>query len=85
MKYEKQFIKKVHQFSSEHKKELLESELCGCFFCCKTFKPDEIIDWIEDKNGETAICPHCDIDSVLSDKYPIKDDDFLSEMNKYWF
>ena len=85
MKYEKQYIKQVHQFSSAHKKELLKSELCGCFYCCRTFKPDKIVDWIEDKNGETAICPLCGIDSVLSDKHPISDNEFLSEMNKYWF
>ena len=87
MKYDINYIKKVHQFSSNHKIELLESNLCGCFYCCRTFNPNKIIEWIEDENGTkgTAICPLCDIDSVLSDKYPINDKYFLKEMCEYWF
>jgi len=49
----------------------------------------EIEQWYkEDRHstgGETAICPKCNIDAVLSDKYPIFDKKFLSAMKKYWF
>jgi hypothetical protein len=68
------------------KKELLDSQICGCFYCEKTFYPIEIIEWIkETDSNETAMCPKCGIDSVLSEKYPILDKTFLSEMNKLWF
>jgi hypothetical protein len=39
----------------------------------------------EPKGGQTAICPKCGIDSVVSSDLPITDEIFLDEMNKYWF
>ncbi len=36
---------------------------CGCYFCIETFGGGEIEDWVD--GGETAICPICDIDSVV--------------------
>ncbi len=58
-----------------------------CIFLLKqTFLPNEIIDWIDEpKGGQTAICPKCEIDSVLNSEQPITDKIFLEEMNKYWF
>ena len=49
----------------------------------------EIEQWyVEDRlstGGETAICPKCHTDSVLSDRFPIFDKKFLSAMKKLWF
>ena len=85
-KYTKEFLKNSHKGSFKNKKELLDSKICGCFYCEKTFSKKEIIEWIvETDNNETAMCPNCGIDSVLSEKYPISDKIFLSEMNKIWF
>lgn len=85
-KYSKEFLKISHKGSFKNKKELLDSKICGCIYCENTFSPKEIIEWIieADKN-ETAICPKCGIDSLLSENYPILDKIFLSEMNKLWF
>lgn len=30
---------------------------CGCFFCLKTFNPDEITNWISDKRGAYSAMP----------------------------
>jgi hypothetical protein len=79
------FLKIAHRGSSSHRQEILSSNLCGCFYCRQTYPPSEILEWINDINGETAICPKCGIDAVLSSKYPIEDNRFLDEMNKYWF
>ena len=82
-------VKAAHNRSSAHRNEVLQSEYCGCFYCCTVFKSDAISSWI-DKNssgvGQTALCPNCGIDSVIGDKspFPIKDD-FLVAMRKYWF
>ena len=85
-KYSKEFLKTSHKGSFKNKKELLGSQICGCFYCENTFFPIEIIEWIkETDSNETAMCPKCGIDSVLSEKYPILDKTFLSEMNKRWF
>ncbi|RZL46136.1 MAG: hypothetical protein EOP00_15935 [Pedobacter sp.] len=87
MKYSKDFLENAHKSSSSHREEILTGDLCGCFYCEKTFEPEEIDEWIEENiaNGETAVCPKCGIDSILSSKFPITDKQFLREMNMLWF
>ena len=66
-------FKKIHSACGWHEKEILESKLCGCFSCLNIFKPTEIIEWIEEPEdcprgpGKTALCPKCDMDTVLPD------------------
>jgi len=86
-KYSEDFLENAHKGSSLHKEEILSYEICGCFYCEQLYSPKEIVDWIEENyaDGETAICPKCDIDSVLSQKYPIEDKEFLNAMNIKWF
>jgi hypothetical protein len=85
-KYNLDFLTKAHSKSSSHKTEILSGNLCGCFYCKNTFIPSEITEWIEEpKGGETAVCPKCGIDSILSFELPITDKEFLDEMNNYWF
>ncbi|RZF62939.1 hypothetical protein EWE74_07025 [Sphingobacterium corticibacterium] len=80
------YLEHAHKASSSHRAEMEDSTSCGCFYCLATFTPIEIVEWIDEPNGgETAICPKCGIDSVLSSKYPIADPIFLREMNAYWF
>ena len=75
----------AHEFCTNNKTSLKRDKKCGCFHCMKIYDPIEIKDWITDADG-TAICPYCGIDSVLGESsgYPITED-FLSEMNDYWF
>ena len=68
---------------------MLESEKCGCFYCLAIFTSDKITKWIdEDKEGigKTALCPECEIDSVIGDR-DVKDitPEFLQKMHAYWF
>jgi len=84
-KYDNNYLELAHNSSSPHKTEITATDLCGCFYCKQTFLPNEIEEWIEENIGETAICPKCGIDSVLSSKFPITDKLFLNKMNKYWF
>ena len=72
-----------------YRDEILNSQICGCFYCLETFSPDEIDQWhLEDENGveQTAICPKCSIDSVIGEKsgYPIEQN-FLMKMKDFWF
>lgn len=88
IKYDNDFIIKAHEYCNDNKTEILNSKLCGCFYCEQTFKPSEIKIWSREFNSETyttAICPNCKIDSVLSDKFPIEKKEFLKSMNNYWF
>lgn len=73
-------------FYSEHKKcsanreSLLQSAVCGCFYCCEVFNPADIIKWVD--NQSTAVCPLCGIDSVLA---AVNDKEFLKKMHYHWF
>lgn len=74
----------AHNNSSYHRKELFASDICGCFYCLKTFNSNEIKEWID--SNDSALCPYCGIDAVIgsSSGYNI-DKDFLKEMKDYWF
>jgi hypothetical protein len=76
----------AHRHSSIHRPELLASDQCGCFYCLSTFNPGEIKDWLQDNGGQTALCPHCGIDSVIGSAsgYPILLG-FLQSMQSHWF
>lgn len=79
----------AHQFSSNHRKQIVDSELCGCCFCLEIYPPSRINEWIdEDENevGQTALCPFCGIDSVIGSASGVSlNKQFLSEMHKIWF
>jgi len=79
---------RAHRHSSGHRQEVLASEVCGCFHCCKTFPPSSISEWIDEYEGmgQTALCPHCGIDSVIGvlSGYPVTPQ-FLQQMHDYWF
>ena len=78
-------VVKAHMFSSNHKKQLLKDEICGCFYCLKIFPPKEIEEWI-DYGRDTALFSYCGIDSVIGESsgYPITIE-FLRAMKEYWF
>jgi len=75
----------AHKYCTNNKERLQRDSVCGCFYCLKIFSPKEITEWIPDTNG-TALCPYCEIDSVIGESsgYPITKE-FLEEMQKYWF
>lgn len=80
-----EFLKRTHKYCSHNALALKKAKRCGCFFCCRIYDPDLIVDWT-DAAPETAICPYCDVDSVLpeSTEYPLTVE-FLEAMERYWF
>jgi hypothetical protein len=89
MVYDKDFLIAAHKHSSLHRKELLQSEVCGCFYCTAIFDPNEIEDWIDERDAPeiTALCPKCGIDSVIGSLsgFPVTDKEFLTQMYEKWF
>lgn len=85
-------LKTAHKHCVRNRNEIIASDVCGCFYCLKAFAPSEVDSWLEENTLEietdphTALCPYCNIDSVIGSKsgYPIGEI-FLSEMNKFWF
>ena len=90
MRYSKQQLKKAHYFSNNHKPELEQDSVCGCFYCQRVFHPKEITEWLIEKNPAdwrgTAVCPYCDVDAVIGESsgFPITEE-FLSAMSECWF
>lgn len=73
----------AHNHSRVNRAEVEQSIFCACFYCIRTFAPEEIVEWIRD---DTALCPHCCIDAVIgtASGYPLSKD-WLMEMHRYWW
>ena len=78
-------VEKAHRYCTANEVLLSESTVCGCFYCLKVFVPSEIENWINDRDGKTAICPYCSIDSVLPGNRVDLSKNFLNQMHKAWF
>lgn len=75
---------KLHKCGIYNREKIEHTDLCGCFYCKKTFQPNEIKQWTDE--GQTAICPKCGVDSVIynDSEYMITQED-LGILNKYYF
>ena len=77
-------LEAAHRHCYKCRKEVMASEICGCFHCLATFPPGEIEEWLDD--GQTAVCPKCGIDSVIGSASGFSiDEHFLGSMNQRWF
>src|SRR4051794_32878356 len=83
------YYEQAHGHSINHREEVLKRDLCGCFYCRKTFLPTMIREWTDEVGGvgQTALCPRCGIDSVIgsSSGLPVQKLDFLREMRRRFF
>ena len=83
-KYSINDLIKAHEYCTNNKSEILNNNICGCFYCLKIFNSKEIESWLIIE--ETALCPYCGIDSVIGSNSGYKISlQFLKKMNKYWF
>jgi hypothetical protein len=79
----------AHRHCFRNREEVVRSDVCGCFYCCRTFPPSDVEEWTDesaDGIGQTAICPRCGIDAVIgsASAYPTTGA-FLKAMKAYWF
>lgn len=76
---------RAHDYSENNREQLKQDQLCGCFYCLKTFRSGEITQWYGDLD-DSAICPKCGIDAVIGESsgMPITRE-FLKLMRQYWF
>ena len=77
-------IIKLHKHAINNRESISKSKKCGCFYCKKTFNPQDIVEWTDEET--TAICPICGVDSVICDleNYKMTSED-LDLLNKYYF
>lgn len=80
----KQYIKQAPLLAFKNREQISKSLTCGCYNCLKIFNTSEIDLWTD--NGETALCPNCNYDSLIGDALgvPIRSD-VLAEIHNYWF
>lgn len=66
--------------SRNNRGQIKDGTPCGCYFCTTISKGYEITEWCDD--GQTALCPHCDIDSVIPNETDV---DYLKASFERWF
>ena len=67
-KYEK-YYGLAGKASFENWDSVMQSQICGCYYCKKVFHPSDISpdDYTQDRNGKTVLCPYCTVDAVIGD------------------
>jgi hypothetical protein len=79
---ENRHLEYLHSHCLLNKEELERGIKCTCFYCSKEFNFSEIKEWTD--NSKTAICPHCGIDSVISNSLGFTKDE-INKLNKKYF
>ena len=87
MKYSHDFLSRAHALAFENREALMQSTTFACFYCLKIFAQTDIVEWIDDKAANTAMCPFCGIEAVIVGKseLPINDLGFLKQMYRRYF
>jgi hypothetical protein len=79
----------VHDSCMGNRRALEAVATCGCFFCLQVFPSSEIEKWVDratEARGMTALCPYCEIDSVIPSTASARfGTGLLSAMKEYWF
>jgi len=71
-------------YSMHNIQDLKKGKICGCFYCLKIFNFIEIEDWSD--NEDTALCPYCEIDSVIGEGSGfIINEPLLKEIHQMYF
>ncbi|MCI1245109.1 MAG: sel1 repeat family protein [Bacilli bacterium] len=66
MKNEKE-LTELAKHSKHNEIEIIKSKTCSCYFCRQSYSARDVNDWVNDKDGVTAICPICGMDAVIGD------------------
>ncbi len=77
-------LKDAHLHTANNREEIEHSQYCGCIYCERIYQAEDIDDYID--NGQTALCPYCDCDSVIGDGSGIElNEKLLDKLNKKYF
>lgn len=83
--YAQNYLKMLHRQSIGNKVRLADAKDCGCYFCFSHFAVAEVEYW-DDEDDQTAVCPHCGIDSVIGEYEEQRvPDDLLKAMKERYF
>lgn len=76
-------IETAIKLAMRNKKALSTNDKAGCYKCLEIFNVSEITSYTD--QGETALCPKCNVDSVISASVSGFSKEKLAEIKKYWF
>lgn len=86
MKYPQSAFPEIFSHTVNNETDVLHSTKCSCLFCRQTYDARKINDWVNDKNGVTALCPECGMDAVVGDASGfVLDHDTLKALNLAYF
>jgi hypothetical protein len=77
-------IEHVGLYAIHNRPSLEKTNKCGCYHCLTIFNPKDIKEWVD--NDDTAMCPYCEIDSVIpeSNDYFLTIE-FLTQAKEHYF
>jgi hypothetical protein len=70
----------THRASMRHREAVEAAREVSCFFCLRVSPTSAVTEWAD--AGQTALCPHCEIDAVLPGYVDPK---LLARMHEYYF
>ncbi|MDE6335539.1 MAG: hypothetical protein K2L34_03110 [Muribaculaceae bacterium] len=74
----------AHIHTLRNRSEIEHSMACHCISCQRTFKPEEVMDYIDD--GETGMCPYCFCDAIIADDSGVEmTDKLLANLHHHFF
>jgi NAD-dependent SIR2 family protein deacetylase len=76
-------LQRIYQHSRLNRPFMVPGSGCRCFHCLKEFAAEEVSRWTD--GGETALCPRCGIDSVLSNNADELTDDLIRQLQATFF
>ena len=76
-------LQAVYEHSRLNRRFMTPGGSCRCFHCLLGVAAEQIGQWIDD--GQTALCPHCGIDSVLSNAIDALSDTLIQQLHAAYF
>ena len=76
-------LQAVYEHSRLNRRFMTPGAACRCFHCLRGFAAEQIGQWIDD--GQTALCPLCGIDSVLSNTIDALSDMLIQQLHAAYF
>lgn len=78
-------IKLASKLSFNNYNRLLDSKICGCYFCLSIYSPKEVFEF-SGGTDTSALCAYCGIDSILPENPEIElTKENLKQLQEYWF
>jgi hypothetical protein len=73
----------IPKLAIKNRNEVESSKVCGCYHCIKIFNVENITEWTD--QNKTALCPFCNVDSIICDRSFAITENLLIQARNYWF